>query len=456
MSFIYNQIPANVPKVDSKFRRIVTYLPVPESIKIINDSQKHEPISVQGQPPIIWDRAKGVQVYDPYGNMWLDFSSGVLVANAGHGCRKACEAAIEEINKPNLFSYCFPNQQRIRLAKELVELMPDGLDKIFFLTTGSEATENGIKLARTYGEKDGNREKKIIVTFQLGFHGRTLGSQQAGGYPEAKSWIGWYDPGFIQVPFPDGFHCENTEFDLFERSLHEQGVDFKSVAGVMIETYQGGGASFAPKKYIQSLAEWCKQYDSLLIFDEVQAGFGRTGKMFGFEHYEVVPDLVCLGKGISGSLPLSAVVGRNDILDQYGPGSMTSTHGGHPVSCAAALAHLDTLISENLVDKAAITGNYLKKKLRLIGHKYSDVIGAIHGKGLVCGIHIVKPGNKEADGKFAFDITELCFQQGLLMFAPVGYGGATLKICPPLCITQEQVDDGIEVLDKSFSKILRR
>lgn len=456
MSYIYNRIPVNVPKVDSKFRRIVTSLPVPESIKILSDSQKYEPISVQGQPPIIWDRAKGVQVYDPYGNMWLDFSSGVLVANAGHGCHKVCEAVIKEINKPNLFSYCFPNQQRIRLAKKLVELMPDGLDKIFFLTTGSEATENAIKLARTYGAKDGNREKKIIVTFQLGFHGRTLGSQQASGNPEAKKWIGWLDPGFVQVPFPDGFRCEDVEFDLFECSLREQGIDFKNVAGVMIETYQGGGASFAPPKYIQSLADWCKQYESLLIFDEVQAGFGRTGKMFGFEHYEVVPDLVCLGKGISGSLPLSAVVGKNEIMDQYGPGSMTSTHGGHSVSCAAGLVNLDTLINEKLVDNAASTGDYLKKKLRLIGHKYSDVIGVIHGKGLVYGIHIVKPGSKEPDGKLAFDITESCFQQGLLMFAPVGYGGATIKICPPLCVTQEQIDDGIAVMDESFRDILKK
>jgi 4-aminobutyrate aminotransferase-like enzyme len=430
----------------------VTKLPVPESLPILARIEKYEPRSILGQPPVVWDRAEGFQVHDRYGNMWLDWSSGVLVANIGHANAAVKRAIIREVEKGLLFSYCFPSESRSLLAERLVRLAPQGLDKVFFLTTGSEATENVIKLARTYGQKIGGSKKIVIVTFTLGFHGRTLGAQLAGGYPEAKSWIGRLDPGFVQVPFPDGFRCKDIDFGLFEKSLAEHGIEPDEVAAVMMESYQGGGASFAPPAYVQALRRWCDVQRALLVFDEVQAGFGRTGKFFAFEHYGVDPDLICLGKGISGSLPLSGVLGRAEIMDLYGPGSMTSTHGGHCVACAAALANLDVLVEERCVERAAMAGEFLCSGLREIAQRYSPYVGAVHGKGMVYGLHIVQPGGDRPNGALAYDIVQRCFESGLLMFAPVGLGGATVKICPPLITTTEALAEGLDVLESAFAQ----
>lgn len=446
--------PQSVPSIDTEFRRIVTELPVPASIEILKRSREYEPNSLRGQPPLIWDHASGVQVYDPYGNMWLDWSSGVLVSNTGHGHPAVLEAIRKTVGRPNLFSYCFPSEERIEFAEKVVKQLPDGLDKVFFLSTGSETIENAIKLARTNGEARGGKEKKTIISFRLGFHGRTLGSQQAGGDPNAKTWIGWLDPGFVQVPFPDGFRCRDTSFDLFLSSLDEQNVDPENVAGVVIEAYQGGGASFAPTKYMQALAAWCRNHDILLIFDEVQSGFGRTGKMFGFEHYGVLPDLLCFGKAITSSLPLSAVVGSREVMDQYGPGSMTSTHGGNPIACAAGIASLDTILENDLVANAAKIGGQMYSGLLELQKDYPEQIGAVHGRGLVYGVHVVRAGTDEPDTDLAHSVVRGCFERGLLMFAPVGYGSGTVKICPPLVITAEQVLDGLAVLQESIGTAL--
>ena len=446
----FYRVPQALPMIATRYRRIVTPLPVPESLPILARIEKFEPRSLSGQPPVVWDRAEGFQVYDRYGNMWLDWSSGVLVANIGHGHEAVKEAILREVNKSLLFSYCFPTESRSLLAERLVQIAPRGLAKAFFLTTGSEAVENVIKLARTWGQKVGGSGKIAIVTFELGFHGRTLGAQLAGGYPEAKGWIGNLDPAFVQVPFPDGFRCRELGFKLFEQSLAEQGVEPREVAAVIMESYQGGGASFAPAAYVQTLRRWCDRHDVLLVFDEVQSGFGRTGKLFAFEHYGVEPDLICLGKGISGSLPLSAVLGRAEVMDLYGPGAMTSTHGGHALSCAAALANLKVLVAEGCVERAAAVGEVLRAGLREIAHKYAPFVGALHGKGMVHGLHIVEPGTERPDGERAFEIVRRCFESGLLMFAPVGLGGATVKICPPLIMTEDAVQEGLAVLESAF------
>ena len=447
----FSRIPISVPRVSTRHRRIVTALPAPESLAVLRRVEKYEPRSLSGQPPVVWDRAEGVQVYDLYGNMWLDWTSGVLVANIGHGHPAIKESIVREAEKGQLFSYCFPAESRSLLAERLVHLAPRRIEKAFILTTGSEAVENAIKLGRTWGRKIGGAKKIAIVTFELGFHGRTLGAQLAGGYPEAKEWIGNLDPAFVQVPFPDGFRCRNLDFDLFEESLSEQSIEPDEVAAVMMESYQGGGASFAPAPYVQALRRWCDRHGALLVFDEVQSGFGRTGKLFAFEHYGVAPDLICLGKAISGSLPLSAVLGRAEIMDLYGPGAMTSTHGGHALACAAALANLEVLGAENCVERAAQVGERLREGLSDITRKYSPIVGALHGKGMVYGIHVIEPGTERPDGARAFEIVRRCFESGLLMFAPVGFGGATLKICPPLITTEEAIMEGLTVLESAFA-----
>ncbi|MGH9339264.1 MAG: aspartate aminotransferase family protein [Acidobacteriota bacterium] len=444
--------PKSVPRVATKHRRIVTELPAPESVLVLEKLRRFEPLSMRGQPPVVWDRAEGLQVYDKYGNMWLDWSSGVLVTNAGHNAPEIQQAIIEQAQSGLLHNYCFPSEERAELVEYLAGLAPDGLKKVFLLTTGSEATENAFKLARSHGILKGGEEKIAFVGFERGFHGRTLGAQQAGGLPGQKKWIVNEDPAIVQVPFPDGYWTEDTSFDSLLRALEEKSLKPQQVCGVMLETYQGGGPDFAPQEYVQQLAQWCRGNDVLLIFDEVQAGFGRTGKMWGFEHYGVTPDLICIGKGVSSSLPLSGVIGRAEIMDQFPAGSMTSTHTGNPVCAAAALANLKKIVREDLVTNSRQMGEILLAGLQELQRKHPQVIGRCTGKGLVAGLQMVKPGRKESDPDLAFDIIERCFHKGLLFFAPVGAWGQTIKISPPLTITREALEEGLAVLAESVDE----
>ena len=443
-----------VKPVSTKFRKLSGSIPNNETIKQIEELRKAESLSMRGQPPVIWDRAEGVNVYDAYGNMWLDFSSGVLVTNAGHGCKKIADAIISQASKPLLTTYCFGNQPRIKLAQKLVSLAPERLNKVFILSTGAESTECALKLMRTYGRKTGTDDKSIIVSFENSFHGRTLGAQQMGGSDAGKAWIKNLDPEIVHVPFPDGFRCEDTGFELFEKTLARLGVEPDNVAGVISETYQGVGPNFMPKQYAKDLRKWCCKHGALLCFDEVQAGFGRCGTMWGFDLYDVIPDLFCIGKGVSSSLPISAVIGAEDVMDLFGPNEMTSTHSGNPVCCVAALASVEVIKQEKLVENAAKVGAVLQKNLQQIKSEFSDVIGFAPGAGLVAGLLMVKKGGKDPDYELAWNVVNLCFQKGLLMFAPVGVGGGCVKIAPPLCISKEAVMEGCEIIREALKEAI--
>lgn len=439
---IFDLTPRPVPRVETALRRIVTDFPVPESIPLLQRLHAAEPVAMQGQPPVVWDRAEGVLVSDRWGNRWIDWSSGVLITNAGHCDPRVAQAIREQVDRGLLTTYCFPNEPRLALVERIRDLLPDGLDKVFLLTTGSEAVECAIKLCRTQGRRTAE-DKAVIVTFENAFHGRTLGSQQAGGIPVLKQWIGHLDPGFVQVPFPDGFRCSNTSFEVFEQSLERAGVAPGQVAGVMLETYQGGDASFAPVDYMRRLRAWCDEHDAALVCDEVQAGFGRTGTMWGFEHYGIVPDLTVFGKGISSSLPLSAVAGRAELMDLHPPGSMTSTHSGNPVCCAAALAGINAIVDDGMVANARTMGERLHSRLAALRDEHASIAG-VFGKGLVAGVVLEKPDGGP-DAATAFDVVRRSVERGLLMFAPVGFGGGTIKICPPLMINAEALDESFEV-----------
>jgi 4-aminobutyrate aminotransferase/diaminobutyrate-pyruvate transaminase/4-aminobutyrate aminotransferase/(S)-3-amino-2-methylpropionate transaminase len=447
----FSLTPKRVPRVETQFRRIVTELPAPQSVPILERLYKYEPVAMRGQPPIVWDHAEGFQVYDAYGNQWIDWSSGVLITNAGHGRREVVEAITKQAQSQLLTNYCFPSEIRSRLVEKLASILPEPLKKVFLLTTGSETVECAIKLCRSHGLKAGGRSKHVIVSFDKAFHGRTLGSQQAGGIPSLKEWIGNLDPGFVQIEFPDGFRTTDTSFDFFERSLREKGIEPQHVAGVILETYQGGSAAFAPREYMQSLRQWCTGRKALLVCDEVQAGFGRCGTLWGFDHYGIVPDIACFGKGISGSLPLAAVAGRPDVMDLHPSGSMTSTHTGNPVCCAAALASIDLVLKENLAENARTVGGVLHEKLRELQSHYRQ-IGNVDGKGLVAGMACVVPGTKEPDGDLAWEVVRRAVEKGVLMFTPVGFGGGTVKIAPPLVITKEAILESVSALAEAFAE----
>jgi 4-aminobutyrate aminotransferase / (S)-3-amino-2-methylpropionate transaminase / 5-aminovalerate transaminase len=445
-------VSAEVEPVSTKFRKISGAIPNEQTIKDIEKLRQAEPVSMSGQAPVIWDRAEGIHVYDAYGNMWLDFSSGVLVTNAGHGCKKIANAIIEQASKPLLTSYCFPNEPRVKLVQKLVSLAPEGLNKVFLLSTGGESTECALKLMRTYGRKKGGDDKSVIVSFENSFHGRTMGAQQMGGMSGGKAWIKNLDPEIVHVPFPDGFCCEDVSFELFEKTLKTLGVKFENVAGVISETYQGVGPNFMPKQYAQDLRKWCDKYGALLCYDEVQSGFGRCGTMWGFELYEVVPDLFTIGKGASSSLPISGVVGKPEVMNLYGPNEMTSTHSGNPICCAAALASVEVMEAENLVENAAKLGPILKELLGDIKDEFSDVIGFAPAEGLVGGLLMVKKGTKEPNYELAWDIINSSFRKGLLMFAPVGIGGGCVKVAPPLCVSEGALREGCQVLREAVAE----
>src|SRR5258708_1293857 len=220
--------PKRVPRVETLYRRIVTELPVPKWLPGLEGLYQYEPVAMRGQPPVVWDHAEGFQVYDAYGNQWIDWSSGVLITNAGHGRQEIVDAIVRQAQSKLLTNYCFPSEIRSELVEKLASLFPEPLKKVFLLTTGSETVECAIKLCRTHGVKVGGRSKHVIVSFDKAFHGRTLGSQQAGGIPSLKDWIVNPDPGFVQVPFPDGFRTEDTSFEFFLKSLAERGVESRT------------------------------------------------------------------------------------------------------------------------------------------------------------------------------------------------------------------------------------
>lgn len=451
----YNLEPIEVPRVETKYRTIKTKLPVPESLPIFALLVDSEPQSMRGQPPVVWHRAEGFQVYDRWGNIWIDWSSGVLIANTGHGRREIKDAIRKMLDQGLLATYAFVHEKRAELCKELQNISPDPLNyQVALFTGGSEAVENSIKFAKTFALENYGPRRKFLVSFKNAFHGRTLGSQLAGGKAELKKWI--IDEGrtFVQVPFPDGFKNPNISFDLFLESLNGLGIKPEEIAGVLTESFQGGGPDFLPTEYAQNLENFCRQYDIVMIYDEVQGGFGRTGKMFAYEHYGVRPDLVVCGKGLSSSLPMSAVIGRRDIMNLYPPGSTATTHSASPLNVAAALANIAILKRENLVENSRALGEVLIPELQRIRSKYPDILGCVQGKGLVAGIQVVRRGTKEPNGELALKINERCFQKGLLMFAPAGVAGECVKIAPPLMINEEVLREGIQVLEEACDEVI--
>lgn len=451
----YDLTPKEVPHVATKFRTIQTQIPVPESLPLFERSATSEPRAMLGQPPIVWDRAEGFTVHDPWGNRWIDWSSGVLITNIGHGHPEVVQAIREVIDRPLLTSYVFAHEQRVALAEELQRFAPDPQDyRVFLVSTGSEATECCIKLAKTHARQKHGEDKKYILSFGGAFHGRTLGAQLAGGLPHLKAWIGNGDPAFVQVPFPDGFYTSDTSFDTVLQTLQERGVHGDQIAGMMTESFQGVGPDFFPQPYVDRLMEFCREHHIITIFDEVQAGFGRTGKDFAFEHYGVKPDLIACGKGVSSSLPLAAVIGREDIMNLYPPGSMTSTHSGSPIPVAATLANLAEYRRGRYAENAAKLGALLASRLDAAAARYPDACGQVNARGLVAGIKIVKPGTRTPDPATALKINCSCFRKGLLMFAPVGIGGECVKIAPPLCITEDALRESLDVLDESLAEVL--
>ena len=338
-------------------------------------------------------------------------------------------------------------------------VLPSYLDKVFLLSTGSEAVEAALKLARLHGQRIA-AGKIHILSYYNSFHGRTMAAQMAGGFLDQQQWMGERPGGFHHIPFPECPRCpwgkpryEHCGAECLERSLdrlHGQGISDDLFAGIITETFQGPTVAFMPLDYAQALRGWADRHGVLLIFDEIQAGFGRTGKWFGFEHYGVEADMICLGKGMTASLPMSAVAGRAAILDLPDHGEMSSTHTGNPLCCAATRATIDVIREDGLIANAISLEAVAQQALAGLGQRHPRHIGAINGKGLAWGVYVLDPGTGQRNLGLAQSVIQRCAELGLLML-PTGSRG-TLKIAPPLCITQEALLEGIGVIAQALGE----
>jgi 4-aminobutyrate aminotransferase-like enzyme len=303
--------------------------------------------------------------------------------------------------------------------------------------------------------KNKPESKGLYISYLNSFHGKSLGAQSLGGLPELSSWIpdDIVDSVFVKVPYPESLYSCGESFEIFTSTLKQKNIETKDIAAVVIDCYQAATVCFAPKAYMQKLATWCKDNNVLLIIDEVQSGFGRTGKWWAYEHYDIIPDIITAAKGISSSLPLSAVIARPEIIDLCELGTLNTTHSGNPVCCAAAEANIKLMLDKKLVENATIMGKILAHELDLLLKEYPESIRAILGKGLIFALYIGNKKTNKENGKLAKEITNECLKNGLMLFNPVGIEGAMIKIAPPLCIDKQTLLEGCKIIKDSIKKL---
>lgn len=456
--YMFRKQPKEVPILETKHRKIATKLPVPESMEIIERSIKYEPWSMNNQLYVVWDKAIDYQIYDKWGNIWIDFSSGIFVTNTGHGNAEIIKVLREMIDKPMLNSYYYALEVRSLLTEQLVKMAPSAMDKAFLLTTGAETTECALKLCRIHGKKQ-KKDKVGIIAFNGAFHGKTLGAQTMAGKPMSQEWIGTLDPCIYHLDCPtnafedmEQIYNEEAGRKLFARDIKQleaTGVDLEMIAGAIFEPYQGWAALFYPIGYIKALREFLTAKNALLVSDEVQAGFGRTGRLFGYEYYGVDVDIICCGKAISGALPLSAVLSRTEILDV--DGSLNSTHGGSPLPCASALANLHFLEENHLVEESKRKEKIIKEKFKELQTLFPDRIQSVHGMGMAFAAVVVKPGTLDLDVWLVDRVIERAFEKGLMSIRTMT---GTFKVGPPLTIPDEALVEGMDVLIEAMREIV--
>ncbi len=428
-------------------------IPGDKSAKMIEKSIKYEPSSMADQVPVVWDRAEGVWVYDVDGNQYIDFTSGVLVTNVGHSHPHHIKAVQDQAARL-LNCYSFPTSERINLAQQLVNILPDNIDKIFLLTTGSEAVEAALRVAKRF------TKKHEVLAFYGAFHGRTYGPMSVSGSINTRRNFGPALPGGIMAPYGNCYRCyydkKFPECDYYCITILDTLIESSSTGDlgtVITEPYQGAaGFVFPPEGWLRKLQDWAFERDLILIIDEIQSSFGRTGKMFAIEWEGIKPQMICLGKGIGSGVPASALGGESKIFKCMKSGEMSSTTGGNPLSCAAALAVLDIMDEEHLSENAQEMGEFLLTELKKLQKKY-EFIGDVRGCGLVMGIEIVKDKKGKTPSKeLAREIILKAAEFGLLL-GVVGIYGNVIRIAPPLVIKHEECEKALEILDHIFIEL---
>lgn len=454
-NYIFSLEPTEVTRIKTKNRIIQSKIPCLETRGILDKLSMYESRSMHGQLPIVWDKAEDFSVYDPSGNKWIDFTSTIFVANIGHANKHLVGRVNEIINKPLLATYVYANRFRADYLEKLVKFAGPNFEKAFLLSAGTEATEAASKLMKLYGRKV-NKKSNLIISVNGNWHGRTMGAQLLASNKTQREWINVKDEETIQIPFPYPWEVSESDGAKFAResfnTLESKGVSIKDdICGVMLETFQGWAAAFYPKSYVQELRSICDDNGILLCFDEMQSGFGRTGKNFGYEHYEVRADLICCGKGMGGGFPISGVIGKAEIMDLPDVGNMSSTHSGNPVMSIAGIAVLEEIENKDLINESRRKGLILHDQLNKLKETYSEVISSIQGYGMIAAVIFKETELKDISEKVS-ELAEVCMQKGLLI---VHTGRESIKIGPPLTITDDALIEGLEVLKISIKKVFK-
>jgi 4-aminobutyrate aminotransferase len=407
--------------------------------------------SAVGSGPVVWDRAFGTEVVDVDGKRYVDFTSGVLVTNTGH-CHPRVVEAIRDQAGALLNCFAAPHPLRSRLASRLTGLLPGALSQVAFFSSGTEAVEAAIKVARNAtGRHD-------VVSFQGAFHGRTYLSMALAGLEDDRSHYGPLPAGIVHAPFPYPYRCDRAEaHDCSNHALadleHLLATELSGPpAAIVVEPYQGSaGSRVAPPAFVRALRELCDRHGALLVADEVQAGFGRTGTFFAFEQWGAVPDILVLGKGMASGVPISGVVASPEVFSAVPPGGLTSTFGGNPLACAAALATIDVIEDERLPERAERIGRRLLHALRACE---IELVGDVRGIGLAIGIELVRDRrSKEPAAAEACAVVDRAAELGLVLIPPIGLFGNVIRIAPPLTISDELADEGVGRLIQALGEV---
>lgn len=405
--------------------------------------------------PVVMARGEGAILQDVDGNRFIDFASGIGVLNSGHAPKEVVRAIQQQAER---FTHsCFHvamNEPYIRLAEVMNRITPGAFPKkTLFVNTGAEGVENAVKIARNY------TKRSVIICFEDAFHGRTLLAMSLTSKVHPyKDHFGPYAPEIQRMPYSYCYRCPwgkkfpgcNIECATFLEDFFKRYADPSTVAALLVEPILGeGGFIMPPQEYYPILTGICRKYGILVIADEVQTGFGRTGRMWACDHWGIEPDILVSSKSLAAGMPLAAVTGRAEILDAPMPGSLGGTFGGNPVSCAAALASIDLFDKQRLVERADRIGSRIRDRFEAMWKK-CPFVGNVRGAGAMRAIEFVRDRTtKEPAKDLVQKIVRLCYERGLIVLGAGTYGNV-IRTLMPLVITDEQLEEGLNVLEESI------
>ena len=402
--------------------------------------------------PVYVERAKNAEIWDVEGNRYIDFGTGIAVCNTGHSHPKIVEAVKSQVER---FSHtCVmvnPYEEAIALAEQLTQLAPgDSPKKAIFVTTGAEAVENCIKIARA---KTGRRG---VIAFNGGFHGRTnLTMGLTGKIAPYKHLFGPFPGDIFHVPFPIDCHKLSVEHSMLcLKTLFKVNIEPRDVAAIIVEPVQGeGGFYHAPDELLIELRKLCDEHGIILVMDEIQTGFGRTGKMFCAEYSGVEADLMTMAKGIAGGYPLAAVVGKAEVMDAPEPGGLGGTYAGSPVACSAALAVLEVIKEEGLVERAHHIGDAFRKTLDQLKEDFPNLILDVRNKGAMIAMELIEDGDANKPNTVLTQAIIAGAREAGLVLLACGFYGNVIRFLPALTIEDEIMAEGLERFDALFRRL---